>query len=424
MQGRKIQNLRWIIASLLFLATVINYLDRQLLSVLAPKLREELELTNTEYSYAVNSFLIAYGLMYAVGGWIIDRLGTRRGLSLSLAVWSVVSMCHTFVKGVWGLCFSRFLLGTSQPGNFPAAIKGVSAWFPSQERGLAVGFALSGTGIGAIIAPPLVVWLALQFGWRMAFLIPSLVGLFWLPLWLYWYQHPTQHPRITEKELLHIQSDTHVETGPEERSAPSWKKMLRLPQTWSFILIRFFGDPLGYFFWYWLPSYLVSEKGFSFKEMGQWVWIPYLIQVGGLIAGGYFSGELIRRGMTPILARKWAITVSLVLCPIALLSVTASSTFLVIISISCATFGMGWWGVNYNGAVMDSVPRHVAGTVAGLAGSVGALSSALVTWFTGYAADRGAYLSVFLVNIILMSLSVGAAWILLRRPIDEAKELT
>ena len=215
--------------------------------------------------------------MYAVGGWIIDRLGTRRGLSLSLAVWSVVSMCHTFVKGVWGLCFSRFLLGTSQPGNFPAAIKGVSAWFPSQERGLAVGFALSGTGIGAIIAPPLVVWLALQFGWRMAFLIPSLVGLFWLPLWLYWYQHPTQHPRITEKELLHIQSDTHVETGPEERSAPSWKKMLRLPQTWSFILIRFFGDPLGYFFWYWLPSYLVSEKGFSFKEMGQWVWdsIPH-----------------------------------------------------------------------------------------------------------------------------------------------------
>ena len=423
MQGRKIQNLRWIIASLLFLATLINYLDRQLLSVLAPKLREELDLTNTELSYAFNAFLIAYGLMYAVGGWAIDRLGTRRGLSLSLGVWSVVSMCHAFATGIWGLCFYRFLLGTSQPGNFTGAVKGVSAWFPPQERGLAIGFAVSGVSIGAIIAPPLVVWFALQFGWRMAFLIPSAVGLLWLPLWLFWYQNPTRHPRITEKELLHIQSDTHVGTGPEEKSAPSLKKMLRLPQTWSFILIRIFGDPLGYFFWNWLPSYLVSEKGFSFEEMGQRLWIPYLIQAGGMFAGGYFSGELIRRGMTPLFARKLGITIPLVLWPIALFSVTASSTFLVISSISCATFAMGWWGANYNGAVMDSVPRRVVGTIAGFAGSAGAVSSALMTWFTGYAADRQAYLSVFLVHIILVSLSVGAAWILLRRPIDEAKEL-
>ena len=325
--------------------------------------------------------------------------------------------------GVWGLCFSRFLLGTSQPGNFAAAVKGVAAWFPSKERGLAIGFVVSGTGIGAIIAPPLVVWLALHFSWRMAFLIPSLVGLLWLPLWLYWYQHLTQHSRITEKELHHIQPDT-PETRTEEKSHPKWKKLLVLRQTWSFILIRFFGDPQGIFFWYWLPSYLVSEKGFSFEEMGQWVWIPYLVQVGGHIAGGYFSGVLIRRGVAPILARKWGITISLVMFPIALLSITASSTFLVILSTSCATFGLGWWGANYFGAVMDSVPRHVVGTVAGLAGSGGVVSSALVTWFTGYAADHHAYLSVFLVNIILMSLSVGSPWILLRRPIDETKELT
>lgn len=423
MKRKKTKNLRWIIATLLFFATLINYLDRQLLSVLAPKLREDLGLTNTDLSYAFNSFLVAYGIMYVVGGWIIDRYGTRRGLSVSLVLWSMASMCHSFVTGFRGLCFSRFLLGTFQPPNFTALVKGISTWFPSKERGLAIGVAVAGVSIGAIIAAPLAVWLTLHFGWRMAFLIPSLMGLLWLPLWLYWYQHPTKHPRISGEELQYIQSDTTEEKQVEAKSPVKWKTLLRFPQVWCFIMVRFFGDPIGYFFWAWLPSYLVSEKGFSFEEMGQSVWIPYVIQMSGMIVGGYFTGQLIQRGMSPILARKWGITIPLILFPIALFSVSASSMSIVILTTSCATFGLGVWGANYNAAVMDSVPQRMVGTVAGLAGTAGVISSVLVTWFTGYAADHQAYLSVFLLNIVLISLSIGAPWILLRRPINEAQEL-
>ena len=218
MSIRKIKGLRWIIALLLCLATVVNYLDRQLLSVVAPILRHDLHITNTQYAYALNSFLFAYAVMFTVGGWLVDKLNTRRGLALSLGVWSLASLCHTFVVGIWDLCFYRLLLGVSEPGNFVTGVKAVSSWFPVRERGVAIGFVTAGTGIGAVVAPPVTLWLAIHHGWRMAFLLPSLSGLILLPIWLWIYREPRQHPWLTEEEEReHILEDR----TPEMECAPA-----------------------------------------------------------------------------------------------------------------------------------------------------------------------------------------------------------
>lgn len=409
----KLPGLRWLIATLLCVATIVNYLDRQLLSVLAPMLRADLHLSNTQYAYTLNSFLIAYAAMFAVGGWMVDRLNTRRGMALSLGVWSLASLCHTFVRGVWDLCLYRFLLGVSEPGNFTAGIKAVASWFPVKERGVAIGFAVGGTGIGAVVAPPLTLWLALHFGWRVAFLVPSLTGLLLLPVWLLVYREPANHPWLTDRERNHILRDSGAESVATK---PRWLQLLALRQTWSFILARLFADPLGYFYWFWIPSFLVSAKGFSFVTLARWLWIPYVAQGVGQIAGGYFSGYLIQRGSPPLTARKLGLTVALALSPVALLSLRASHTTGVLAAISIATFGIGWWGANYNSAMMDAIPQNSVSSVAGLAGTAGALSSILLTSLTGHAADHHAYGAAFSANCSLMFFSVGASWLLLRRP--------
>ena len=300
MQSRKLKGLRWLIASLLCCATIINYLDRQLLSVIAPILRRDLHISNTQYSYALNAFLLTYALMFTVGGWLIDRLHTRLGLALSLGVWSFASLCHTLVRNIWDLCFYRLLLGVSEPGNFTAAVKGISAWFPPKERGVAIGLVLAGTGIGAVIAPPLTLWLAIDFGWRLAFLLPSLSGFLLLPFWLWIYREPSQHPWLTSEERQYIFKDRNL--SQEDISAkPRWPQLLRFPQTWSFILARTFADPLGYFYWFWIPSFLVAVKHFSYATLTKWLWIPYVVQGIGQLAGGYFSGHLIESKVNPLL---------------------------------------------------------------------------------------------------------------------------
>lgn len=423
MRHGQIKNLRWIVAGLLFLATLINYLDRQILSVVAPMLRQDLHLTNTQYAYAINAFLIAYAIMYTAGGRIMDWLGARRGLALSLAVWSFASLCHTFTFGLLDLCLYRFLLGASEPGNFTGAVKAISSWFPIRERGVAVGFVFAGTGFGAIVAPPLTLWLALHFGWRMAFFVTSLSGICWLLLWLPLYDEPQRHSRITQRELEHILSDRAGQTATEEGPSLPWSKILSLPQTWSFVFARIFCDPLGYFYWFWIPSYLVFAKGFSFEMLAKWLWIPYLFQGLGLIAGGYFSGMLIGWKLTPIFARKVGLSVAFVLTPVATLSLTTHETWLVILYVSIATFGIGWWGTNYNSLLMDSMPQRSLASIAGLAGSGGAVASLLVTWLTGYAADHNAYQLIFWGNSVLMALSIASTWILLRRAVESPEAL-
>lgn len=418
------RNLRWLIAGVLFLATVINYLDRQILSVVAPVLRKELNLTNTQYAYAVNSFMIAYAIMYVVLGRITDFLNTRRGLGLSFAIWSLASFAHTFIRRLWDLCTCRFLLGAAEPGIFPAGVKAVSVWFPAKERGVAIGLIFGGTAIGAIVAPPLVVWLTLAYGWRMAFLITSLSGMVWLLLWLVVYHEPAEHPWITEEELEHIRSSRQEEPRNQGNRPLAWSQLLKLPQAWSFVLARFFADSLGYFNMYWIPSYLVSTKGFSFQLMGELVWIPFVLQDVGSVAGGYFSGMLIKRKVTAIVARKMTMSLSLVLIPLGIGSVIASRPSQVLLCICLATFGLGWWSPNLHSLMMDSFPQHSVASVAGLSGTGGAVGGIIFTWFTGYASDHNAYRLVFGMTGILIWLSVAATWALLRRPVSPESALT
>jgi len=413
----RVKGLRWWIAAVLGLATIVNYLDRQLLSVVAPMLRVDLHLSNTQYAYAVDYFLTAYALMYAVGGWVVDRLQTRRGMALSLGIWSLASVCHSFIVGLWDLCLYRFLLGVSEPGCFTAEVKAVSTWFPVEERGVGIGIAVGGTSAGAIIAPPLTLWLALHYGWRTAFLLPSLCGFFLLPAWLWLYREPADHPWLTEAERRHIESGQSSEP-PEPNTSFRWASLLRLPQSWSFIICRIFGDPLGYFYWFWIPSYLVSVKGLSLVTLSKWLWIPYVGHGLGTLVGGYFSGLLIKRGTPELLARKSSLLLAPLLTPAVLISLYATTTPVILWSVSMGTFAIGWWGVNYYAALMDTVPKRCVSSVTGLAGTVGALSSVPGMWLTGYAADHGIYRLVFATACVMLCLSVGAIWFLLRGPVN------
>lgn len=411
-----VNGLRWLIAVLLCAATIINYLHRQLLSVLAPLLRQDLHLSNTQYSYAINSFLISYAIMFTIGGWIVDRLNTRRGLALSLGIWSLASLCHAFVIGIWDLCLYRLLLGAAEPGNFTAGVKAVSAWFPTRERGIAIGLVVSGTGVGAVVAPPLALWLALHFGWRTAFLVPSFGGLLLLPLWWIVYREPAHHPWLTEREREHIFQDG--KTDHLRHITVPWSRLLHFRQSWAFVAARFFADPLGNFYWFWIPSFLVAAKGISLGELAKWLWVPYVLQGVGQLCGGYFSGRLIHHGMDPLLSRKLGISIAVVLSPFALLALRVSRVSEILAILSVAMLGMGWWGANYNSALMDAIPQSSVSSVSGLAGTAGAFSSILVIWFTGYVVDRGSYAAAFWVNCSLMVLSVGATWLLLTRAIS------
>jgi MFS transporter, ACS family, hexuronate transporter len=421
-RGYKFNGLRWLIASLLCLTTVVNYLDRQLLSIVAPMLRHDLHLSNTQYAYAINSFLVAYAAMFTLGGWIVDRLNARRGMALSLGVWSLASLCHAFVIGVWDLCLYRFLLGVAEPGNFTAGIKAISAWFPTKERGVAIGLVVSGTGIGAVVAPPITLWLALHFDWRTAFLVPSISGVLLLPVWWMFYREPSDHPWLTERERQHIFQGGKAD-GLRTMKVP-WSSLLRFRQTWSFVAARFFADPLGYFYWFWIPSFLVSAKGLSLATLARWLWIPYVAQGLGQLSGGYFSGYLIQRGVTPLLSRKLGLTGALVLSPVVLLSLRVSKVEQILLILSIAMFGIGFWGSNYNSGLMDAIPQSSVSSVSGLAGTAGAISSVLVTWFTGYVVDRGSYSAAFWVSCSLMVLSVGSSWLLLRTPIHPDSKST
>lgn len=412
----KVHDLRWLIAALLCAATIINYLHRQLLSVLAPLLRQDLHLSNTQYSYAIDAFLVSYAIMFTIGGWIVDRLNTRRGLALSLGIWSLASLCHAFVVGIWDLCLYRFLLGAAEPGNFTAGVKAVSAWFPTRERGIAIGLVVSGTGVGAVIAPPLALWLALHFGWRTAFLVPSFGGLLLLPLWWIVYREPEHHPWLTDQEREHIFQGGKMD---QLRSITvPWSRLLHFRQSWAFIAARFFADPLGNFYWFWIPSFLVAAKGISLGQLAKWLWVPYVLQGVGQLSGGYFSGRLIHRGMDPLLSRKLGISIAVVLSPFALLALRVSRVSEILVILSVAMLGMGWWGANYNSALMDAIPQSSVSSVSGLAGTAGAFSSILVTWFTGYVVDRGSYAAAFWLNCSLMVLSVGTTWWLLRSAIS------
>lgn len=385
---------QWGIALLLFFMILLNYLDRVVLSLLSPVIRAEFNLTQMNYAVAVNAFLVAYGVMYLGSGLVLDRTGSRKGLSLFVGIWSVVCALHAAIAGFYSLVAYRFLLGVFEPGGWTGAVKTVSERFAPAQRSLAAGIFTSGAGVGSVIAPPLVVWLSLHYGWRSAFLIAGVSGLLWLPLW-----------SLVTRDPQRAAVPTPV---PIRTLLP---RLLRDPRSLAYVATRFFGDTTGYFFLFWLPEYFVTSKGFTFEEVGALAWIPFLWNDFGALAGGYASGRLVQWRQRPIESRKIMMSVAALFVLAGSSLQSASGVLGVLLSVSLCTFGVGIWAGNMHAVAADGFPQSEVATVHGLAGSVGAVGGILFNTLVGHLSMSGDYFFAFLVLVALQPLGVGALWL-------------
>jgi len=386
--------LRWFIVSLLFLATVINYVDRQTLSVLAPVLREQFHMSNTDYSRIVFAFLLAYMIMQSGSGRLMDKLGTRVGMTLTVGWWSVAAMLHAAANSVLSFGMFRFLLGMGEAGNWPGGVKAVSEWFPPKERAFATGFFNSGSTFGAIIAPPLVTWIALRWGWQPAFLMTGALGFLWVVLWLLFYRSPQDHPWLGERERAYI-LEGQKEDDATSATTVRWRDLLHYREMWGLVLARMTADPVWWFYVFWLPEYLKRDRNFSMTMIGYFAWIPFLTADIGCLVGGWISGRLIRRGWPVLKARKAVMSVSMVLMLSGIPAVLIDSPAAAIALISLATFSYSCWAPNILTLPADIFPKGIVASASGLSGTGAALGGMLFTLVIGKVVDHFSYVPVF-----------------------------
>ncbi|HKD05350.1 MAG TPA: MFS transporter [Bryobacteraceae bacterium] len=388
--------------SLAFWATLINYLDRQTLSVAAPVLREQFHMSSVAYSRVVSAFLLAYTIMNGVSGPMIDRLGTRLGYALCIAWWSAASILHAFASGAASLGFFRFLLGAGEAGNWPAAIRIVAEWFPARERALASGVFNSGSAAGAILAPPLVAWTLLRFGWRYAFAGIGILGFIWLTFWWPTYSTPTGAPAFHSRP-------------------PSPLALFRNRFVWSFTVAKIFLDPVWYFYIFWFPEYLKNARGFDMAQIGAYGWIPFLVAGSGNILGGAVSGALVRRGVAVPTARKLSVTLFALLMTAAAPAVLATSPAASIAWVSVAMTG-------YTGALAsmlslpaDLFPANAVASVYGIASMGSGFGGMVFTLITGWVVERYSWRLVFFGFGVIPLICAAILWTLART--DTAREI-
>ncbi len=415
MAGRPIPNLRWRIAALLFFATVINYVDRQTLSVLSVQISEDLGLSNIDYSNIVQAFLVCYASMYIVWGILIDRWGTRVALAVSMAWWSLANGLHAAASGALGLGIFRALLGIGESGNFLAAEKAISEWFPPKERAFANGLVNAAAATGAILAPPLIVYIYSHFGWRMAFVITGAMGFVWLFFWFRWYYVPALHPRVTgeEREML------AASPGVVRKRQVRWVELFRFKQCWGLFLSRVVADPVYWFYLFWLPKYLQEDRGFSIGEIGLYSWMPWLTADIGAIAGGWLSGRFIKSGTGVVSARKRVMLFCAAMMPLGLIVPAADSPFVALGVICVVTFAHMAWKTNLMTMTNDLFPTSVVGSVAGLVGLGSSLGGIIFTRITGIVVENYSYTMIFYVMAFLHPLALLLVNALIRGPIDD-----
>jgi ACS family hexuronate transporter-like MFS transporter len=405
------------VAGLLFLATIINYVDRQTLSVLAPSLRDQFRMSNTDYSRIVFAFLLAYTFGQSGSGKIMDWLGTRRGFSLTMVWWSVAAMLHATANSVLHFGLFRFLLGLGEAGNWPGGVKAVSEWFPARERAFAIGLFNSGSCLGAVVAPPLVAWIALEWSWRAAFLFTGSLGFLWLALWLALYRLPGEHPWITRQEREHIERNSGAAEGTKVR----WVELLGYKQVWGLVLARMLSDPVWWFYVFWLPEYLRRERNFSLAMIGYFAWIPFLTADAGNFVGGGISSYLIKRGWPVLRARKTVMFTSAAVMLAGLPAVLTGSPTLAVALISLATLAYSSWAANILTLPADLFPRAVVASVSGLSGTGAAIGGMIFTLVIGVVVDHFSYLPVFTAAALM---PLGAASILLWGVRQNVKQAT
>ncbi len=406
----KIKGLRWYIGGLICLVTALNYMDRQTLALLAQTLENQLGINTLEYSYITAAFLISYTVMYTVSGRLVDYLGTRRGFALFVSGWSVVDLMHAFARTVGQFAVCRFFLGATEAGNFPAAVKAVSEWFPVRERALAVGIFNSGTAIGAAFAAPMVAWVALNLGWRYTFVVGAALSLIWVVLWLFVYRVPQQHPWIGREELDLIEENQPPKVAPQAVPA---LRILATREAWGCILARMLTDPISYFFAFWMPKFLEQERGFNLADIGRYYWIPYVGLALGNLAGGAIPACLIRHGWSLNRSRKLMMFIASLMIPAGFIMITrVPNPALAIVCITVAMFfHAAWANMTLPAEVFE---KHVVGSVTGFGGTAGSLVSAITMLAIGKTVAVASFTPVFIIYSALPMTAFALVCLLIR----------
>lgn len=384
---KPISRLRWWIAGLLFASTVINYIDRQTLSLLAPYLKVQYHWTNSDYANLAIAFRVAYAIGQSLFGRLMDRVGTRRGLTATVIWYSIVSMCTSMARGFYSFATFRFLLGAGESANWPAATKAVSEWFPKRERALATAFFDSGSSIGGAVAPFIILWIYFRWGWRPAFAVPGVLGFFWLIAWRWIYYSPEKHPRVSEAEYKMILAD-RIESGSRSAEIPRqrWRDLLKLPQTWGTIIARSFTDPVFFFIAEWFPIYLVA-KGIDLRNGLIAIWIPFIAADLGSYFAGALSGWLVRRGKSLGFARKFPIVYGGIGMTLLIPTIFTTNLYLIAFLFAIVTFTYAGFTIMANVLPSDLFHSGSVATVSGMSGTGAGLGTIVAFKLIGYFTD-------------------------------------
>jgi MFS transporter, ACS family, aldohexuronate transporter len=411
--GFQIRGLRWIIIGLIFFATLINYIDRLTISVLAPAITKDLNLSNTEYGSVATWFLFAYTISQTLSGKLYDRIGIKKGFTVSIVVWSLAAMAHAFVSGIRGLSFCRFVLGLGEAGNWPGAAKTVAEWFPVRQRAFGMAIFNSGAAIGSIVAPPVIIGLYVYFGhWQQVFIVTGLLGFIWLAFWWLIYDKPESHKWLTREELATIRED-EVEVSDQTENTPiRWSLLLRFRQTWAIVVARFLVDPVWWLYITWLPLYLYQVHGFDLKQIGLFAWVPFVAADAGSLFGGWLSGFLISRGWSTNTARKSVIAFGALLMPAGIAAAFTPDPMTALILIGVVLFGFQVWINNVQTLPSDFFPSKAVGSVAGLGGTGAGIGSMIFIFSTGWVVDNYSYTPVLVTAGLLPLIGTVVLFIL------------
>ncbi|HEX8413594.1 MAG TPA: MFS transporter [Sphingomicrobium sp.] len=390
---RPASNVRWVICALLFLATTINYIDRQIIGILKPTLQGELGWSESDYGNIVFWFQAAYAIGLLACGPLIDRVGSRLGYAAAIGLWSFAAMLHAFARTPFGFAGARFLLGLGEAANFPAAIKTVAEWFPRHERALAAGILNAGANVGALATPIVVPLLTIYFGWEAAFIVTGLLGFAWLLAWLGFYRAPALHPRVSASELAYIEADAEVE--PLFRTP--WRTLFKQRPTWAFATAKFLTDPVWYLFLFWLPDLLSKQYGLDLKTFGPPLIVIYLLADAGSIGGGWLSSTLMKHGWTVNRARKTALLVCALCVVPVFFAAGASHLWSAVAILGLAAAAHQGWSSNLYAIVSDTVPRSSIASVMGIGGAAGAIGGMIMAKYVGHILETiGSYWPVLL----------------------------
>jgi MFS transporter, ACS family, hexuronate transporter len=416
--SKKIGSYRWTICSLVFFATTINYLDRQVISLLKPFLEEQFQWSETDYANIVFIFQLCYASGLLGVGYVIDRIGTKLGYGISLFMWSVAAMLHAAAKSTFGFGVWRGLLGVSEAGNFPAAIKTIAEWFPKKERALATGIFNSGTNVGAILAPLVVPWIAIKWGWQWAFILTGAVGLIWLIFWFLIYEVPAKHKKLSNAEFDYINSDIEglVARDEEVIEGPkiSWIKLLGFKQTWAFFIGKFMTDPVWWFFLFWLPAFLKAEYNLVGTQVSIPLMVVYTMTTFGSIFGGWLPLNLIKKGWAVAKARKTSMLIY-AFFPLPVLfsqELGQYGMWYAVIIIGIAASAHQAWSANIFTTVSDMFPKRAVSSVTGIGGMAGAIGGMLIAKLAGALLDHYKTLGNIKAGYFVMFIICGLAYLL------------